>query len=131
MTGEKRKFAVVTEIRFDRVAQQLRPGGWAVADHVQNVKDLVDEIENSSALYLLANECLKKLQAKYESDEKIYSAKVIERTFDDSNIESSALKSFNTRAENGRTKAKALGKIIRLINLVQSAKQGDIVWPKS
>jgi len=131
MTGEKRKFAVVVEIGFDRIAQQLRPGGWAVADHVQNVKDLVDEIENSSALYLLVNECLKKLQSKYKSDEKIYSAKVIERTFDDSNIEASALKSFNTRAENGRTKAKALGKIIRLINLVQSAKQGDIVWPKS
>lgn len=125
MRGDK-EFQVVTTIPFSAVAAQFKHGSWSVPDPVQNVKDLVDEIDNTTSLYIMARECLMKLRDRYEADDKNYSAKAIERTFDESETSASALKGLSTRAENGRTKSEAMRKIIRLINLVESGRQGDV-----
>lgn len=112
-------------VPFTAIAERLNPA-WGFVAWEQSIIDLVDEMDNPSALFIMASECVRKLSEKYKAEEKLYTEKALVRTFDGSDVNSSALRSFTTRAENGRNKAKALKNIRKMINLVQSGKQDKV-----
>jgi hypothetical protein len=122
---DKRTLDMHVSVPFTAIAERLNPA-WGFVAWEQSIIDLVDEMDNPSALFIMASECVRKLSEKYKAEEKLYTEKALVRTFDGSDVNSSALRSFTTRAENGRNKAKALKNIRKMINLVQSGKQDKV-----
>jgi hypothetical protein len=122
---DKRTLDMHVSVPFTAIAERLNPA-WGFVAWEQNIVDLVDEMDNPSSLFIMASECVRKLSERYREEEKLYTEKALVRTFDGSEVNSSSLRSFTTRAENGKNKAKALKKIQKLINLVQSGKQDKV-----
>ena len=122
---DKRTFDMHVSVPFTAIADRLNPA-WGYGAWEQNIVDLIDEMDNPSALFIMASECVRKLYEKYKAEENLYTERAVIRTFDGSEINLSSLRSFTTRAENGRNKAKALEKIRKMINLVQSGKQDQV-----
>lgn len=122
---DKRTLYMAIGVPFTAIAERLNPS-WEYGAWEQNIIDLVDEMNNPSALFIMASECVRKLSEKYKAEEKLYTEKALVRTFDGSDVNSSSLRSFTTRAKNGRDKAKALKNIRKMINLVQSGKQDKV-----